>query len=220
MSPDEPSIDLDVLEIPEHVRGCIDGRIMCQRRLIPIAKDETSIMVAMSDPSPATILELEMTTGKTIRPVRASDDAIGRALQTYYPIEVTMWGGFVNLDALEIPPEIIALVDRTIAHAYRCIPVSRAESLTEEGVPEVVIVLNHSLDERVILELEFLLDHHVGTVYTTPDAIDSALRKYYGIDPTIPPPFTGDELMDMKAGISPDDYMTDESVDDEETETG
>jgi type IV pilus assembly protein PilB len=80
---------------------------------------------------------------------------------------------FVDLDEVEIPEEIIELVDFTVAETYNVIPVSF------DGTT-VSVAFSDPSNVSALDDLRFMLDSEVKGMVATPDAIERAFEKYYG----------------------------------------
>ncbi|MDO8581714.1 MAG: ATPase, T2SS/T4P/T4SS family [bacterium] len=97
---------------------------------------------------------------------------------------------YVDLDALKIPPEVIAMLDRNIALEFHVVPVR-----FEDGV--LVIARRHASPGRVeilVEDLSAILNCSVSDVIATDEAIDRALQKYYALDMSIPLALGPDDL--------------------------
>jgi len=96
----------------------------------------------------------------------ASEDAIVTALGIQSGMET------VDLDNLEIPPEVIEKVSVSIASIYRIVPVS-----FENNTLTVAMAEPHNLD--VLDDLRFMLSCEVHGVIAAESSVDAAIEKYY-----------------------------------------
>lgn len=80
-----PSINLDECEIPEEVIKLIPREVAERHNLIPIARQGSTIVIALSDPSNLyAIDDVKFLTGLSVDVVVASESAIKHALERYY----------------------------------------------------------------------------------------------------------------------------------------
>ncbi len=80
---------------------------------------------------------------------------------------------FVELDELDIPEEIIDLVDVNVAETYRIIPIEYDGSV-------ITVALSDPSNVSIFDDLRFMLDGEVKAVVATDDSIERAFEKYYG----------------------------------------
>jgi type IV pilus assembly protein PilB len=80
---------------------------------------------------------------------------------------------FVDLDVTDIPPEIIDLVDFSVAESYKIIPV------TYDGAT-ITVAMSDPTNVSIFDDLRFMLDGEVQGAVATDDAIERAFEKYYG----------------------------------------
>ncbi|TFH46816.1 MAG: pilus assembly protein PilB, partial [Lysobacterales bacterium] len=95
-----------------------------------------------------------------------SEDAIVTALGIQSGMET------VNLDDLEIPPDVLEKVSVSIASIYRIVPVS-----FENNVLTVAMAEPHNLD--VLDDLRFMLSCEVKGAIATESSVDGAIERYY-----------------------------------------
>jgi len=81
---------------------------------------------------------------------------------------------YVRLDDIDIPPDVIAKVPAQMAKTYRIVPV---EYNKEQN--ELSVALDNSDNFRAIDDLSTLMDFRVTAKITDPEALQSALTKYY-----------------------------------------
>lgn len=80
----------------------------------------------------------------------------------------------IDLDKTDIPPALIALVPRAVAHEYMMVPVS-AEGRT------LTIAASRPLDSVTLDVLRFILYRDVNQVLASAESIRRALTRCYGI---------------------------------------
>jgi len=95
-----------------------------------------------------------------------SEDAIVTALGIQSGMET------VDLDEMEIPPEVIQKVSVSIASIYRIVPIS-----FDNDVLTVAMAEPHNLD--VLDDLRFMLSHEVKGAIAPESSVDAAIEKYY-----------------------------------------
>ncbi len=95
-----------------------------------------------------------------------SDDAVVTALGIQSGMAT------VDLDHMEIPPEVIEKVSVSIASIYRIVPVA-----FENDVLTVAMAEPHNLD--VLDDLRFMLSHEVKGAIASESAVDAAIEKHY-----------------------------------------
>jgi type IV pilus assembly protein PilB len=82
-----PSIDVDVVEVADEVIRLIPRAVAERHSLIPINKQGSSIIVAMSDPSNIYAMDdIKFLTGYNVEVVVASESSIKKAQEKYYDI--------------------------------------------------------------------------------------------------------------------------------------
>ena len=85
---DIPVVDLSQREIPERIRGLIDGGVATLYRVIPIEERGKTIVLATSDPTNINNLDnLSRLLDRPVEPVIASGDDIAIALRKYYNLQ-------------------------------------------------------------------------------------------------------------------------------------
>ncbi len=78
----------------------------------------------------------------------------------------------VNLDVMNIPGDVIAMVDVMIANMYRVVPLE-----VEDGI--LTVAMADPLNVSILDELNFMLNMPVKGAVSNPDAVDRALARYY-----------------------------------------
>ncbi len=79
----------------------------------------------------------------------------------------------VNLDELEVPPDVIKKIPVSIAKVYEVIPIEFKDSV-------LIIAMVDPLNVNIIDDLRFMLDTEIKRVSATREQIERALKKYYG----------------------------------------
>ncbi len=77
-----------------------------------------------------------------------------------------------DLDDMEIPEEVIDIVDANIAFTYKVVPISYDGST-------ITVAFSDPTNVSILDDLRFMLDSEVSGVVATADAIEHALAKYY-----------------------------------------
>jgi len=81
-----PFVDLDALALDPALAGLIPAELAAARRILPIARAEGRLTVAVDDPTDADLVEaLEAATGGRVEVVTSTRDALARALARLYP---------------------------------------------------------------------------------------------------------------------------------------
>ena len=80
---------------------------------------------------------------------------------------------FVDLSQMNVSPEVISLIPADVARRYKVVPVA----LMDSGL---MVAIGDPLNFDTFDSLGFLLKRDVEFVCSTPDAIKTALIKYYG----------------------------------------
>jgi type IV pilus assembly protein PilB len=83
---------------------------------------------------------------------------------------------FVDLDALEISPEIIKLVPQQMASAYKMLPLEY-----DEGDKHLAVALGSADNFRATDDLQRLMGFRVTAKIADMDQLESALGRYYGL---------------------------------------
>ncbi len=81
----------------------------------------------------------------------------------------------VDLDGIDIPREVIAKVDRSLARQNHIIPIDFIDGVLTVAIPD-------PLDLFTLDELRFVLNCNIEPVLATRDAIDRALTNFYGLE--------------------------------------
>ncbi len=107
-----------------------------------------------------------------------TEDDICRALATHSNME------FVDLDAINVPPEVIGQIAPELAQRYRAVPVAQHDGILS-------IALGDPLDFDALDSLRYQTKRDLDFVCASPAALRRALIKYYG---------TADQAADQLAG--------------------
>ena len=81
----------------------------------------------------------------------------------------------VNLDAVEVPPEVIATVPAMTARMYQCVPLEDYGSVLR-------VALGDPLNPAIVDELGFVVRREVQVVVADPQQVERLLNKYYPED--------------------------------------
>jgi type IV pilus assembly protein PilB len=98
-----------------------------------------------------------------------SSEDITLALAEQHELEM------VDLDNIDIPREVIARVERSLARQNHIIPIDFLDGVLTVAIPD-------PLDLFTLDELRFVLNCNIEPVLATGDAIDRALTNYYGLE--------------------------------------
>ena len=80
----------------------------------------------------------------------------------------------VDLDGIDIPHDVISMVEGALARQHHIVPIDFAEGM-------LTVALSNPLDLYGLDELRFVLSCNIEPVLATHDAIDRALTNYYGL---------------------------------------
>ena len=81
---------------------------------------------------------------------------------------------FVDLGEIDVPEPVLRKVPARFATHYRCVPV-------EERDGTLVVAISDPLNSHSLDDIRLVLKQRVETVVTTPDAIQGAIKRYYGV---------------------------------------
>ena len=95
--------------------------------------------------------------------------------QVYESLGELLGYRFVDLRSIRVPQEAIDAVPKSIARKYRLVPVGE-----EDG--QLVVGITDPFDLYAMDNLRFYLDRDVRCVLCSPDAVEEAINKYYGIE--------------------------------------
>ncbi len=83
----------------------------------------------------------------------------------------------VDLDGLEIPPELIERVNRMMAETYRIVPVD-----FDEDENTLIVAMADPLNVHALDDLRFMLNCNVRGAVSNEEAVRSAIEKFYGVN--------------------------------------
>jgi len=81
---------------------------------------------------------------------------------------------YVNLDDMDIAPDVISKVPEHVAKTYKVVPIE-----FRAGENELVVALDSSDNFRAVDDLSTLMDFKVRAKIAGPQALEAALNKYY-----------------------------------------
>ncbi|RKY16621.1 MAG: type II/IV secretion system protein, partial [Planctomycetota bacterium] len=80
---------------------------------------------------------------------------------------------YIDLNSIDIPEDVINSVPAEVAIEHKIVPIQGRQRV-------VTIAMSDPLDFETVDNVRFILNKEVETVLATPEAIDDALRRYYG----------------------------------------
>jgi type IV pilus assembly protein PilB len=83
----------------------------------------------------------------------------------------------LDLDSMDIPPEVIKILPAETATAYQVVPV-----MHDKASNTLTVALKSASNFRAIDDLRLLMGFNVKPVVADPDLVDRAISKYYGKD--------------------------------------
>jgi len=86
---------------------------------------------------------------------------------------------YIDLNSIDIPEDVIKSVPAEVAIEHKIVPIQGRQRV-------VTIAMSDPLDFETVDNVRFILNKEVETVLATPEAIEDALRRYYG--------YSGDDL--------------------------
>ena len=81
----------------------------------------------------------------------------------------------VDIDHLEIPPEVIARASSSVVQIYRIIPISYEDNM-------LTVAMADPLNVNALDDLKFMLQCDVKGVVAEPEAVDQAIERYYSTE--------------------------------------
>jgi len=165
-----PFVSLSKVTIPEHVLNIIPERFARKHLVIPFARDQKAIRVAMVDPSRADVIEMIFRkTGQMIIPHLATDRDIHNALGLYrrdmqksFDALIATQAG-ISFTSANAPTEKI--VDLIVNYAYQDkasdvhIEPEEKDSLVRfrvDGILHDVLVMPKSIHDQIITRIKVL----------------------------------------------------------------
>ena len=97
-----------------------------------------------------------------------------------------------ELDEVEVPPEVIGMVPKTMAEGYKVVPFEFEENV-------LVVAMADPMNQQALDEIRFMTNYDVRGAIALPEAVDRALEKYYGKQDG----GLGEAMKEL--GINPDD---------------
>jgi len=85
---------------------------------------------------------------------------------------------YVDLQSMDIPPEIVKLIPAQMANTYKLVPLEY-----DKPSNHLVVALASADNFRATDDLRTLMGFKVTGKIADPDALDAALRKYYDVEP-------------------------------------
>jgi len=82
--------------------------------------------------------------------------------------------GYINIDGIDIPPDVIEKVPAQMAKTYHIVPIEYNKEANE-----LIVVLDSTNNFRATDDLNTLMGFKVNAKITDPQALESALTKYY-----------------------------------------
>jgi len=80
---------------------------------------------------------------------------------------------YIDLNSIDIPEDVINSVPAEVAIEHKIVPIQGRQRV-------VTIAMSDPLDFETVDNVRFILNKEVETVLATPEAIEDALRRYYG----------------------------------------
>jgi len=155
--------------------------------ILPVAQNDDYILEILLETGLITKSQLERARNERKGEAAVTDVLIEQGIVTQEDVSRSLAGHaameFVDLSAINISDEVIALVSREHAKRYKIIPVA----VIETGL---MIAIGDPLAFDTFDTLHHLIGRDLEFVCATPEAIATAFRKYYG---------TADEAADALA---------------------
>ena len=82
---------------------------------------------------------------------------------------------FIDIRTVRIPAEAIEAVPKSIARKYRLVPVGEENGL-------LIVAITNPFDLYAMDDLRFALGRDVRCILATPEAVNEAIERYYGIE--------------------------------------
>lgn len=116
-------------------------------------------------------LELQKERGEIIGAILMREGFVTRE-QLYKHLEQQIGVPYVNLENLEIPEDVIALVNRKLAYKYRLIPISAEDEI-------LTVAMNDPLNMFAIDDLRLATGYEIRPMLADSEQIDSLLPVYF-----------------------------------------
>lgn len=82
---------------------------------------------------------------------------------------------YIDLNSIDIPDDVVAMVPKEVAIEHKIVPIQGRHRV-------ITIAISDPLDFETVDNVRFILNREVETVLATPEAIEDALRRYYGYE--------------------------------------
>jgi type IV pilus assembly protein PilB len=146
----------------EQLRGRTLGRILIKMRVLTREKVHECLEVQKERKGKSRIGEILLERGLI------DERQLNLALAAQRGME------YMNIEGLEVPPEVIEKVPAQMAKTYHIVPIDYDESQNE-----LTVALDNSENFRATDDLSTLMGYKVSAKITDSGALEEALRKYY-----------------------------------------
>jgi type IV pilus assembly protein PilB len=146
----------------EQLRGRTLGRILIKMRILTREKVHECLEVQKERKGKSRIGEILLERGLI------DERQLNLALAAQRGME------YMNIEGLEVPPEVIEKVPAQMAKTYHIVPIDYDESQNE-----LTVALDNSENFRATDDLSTLMGYKVSAKITDSGALEEALRKYY-----------------------------------------
>ena len=147
------------------LKGRMLGRILIKMRVVTRDKVHTCLKIQQKDPGKKKLGEIMMEKGLI------NEEQLLVALAGQRGMD------YVDLDSMEISPDIISMLQSQMANNYRVIPIEHDASRNE-----LTVAIDSPDNFRATDDLSTLLGMAVNAKVSTESAIDAALERYYAED--------------------------------------
>ncbi len=146
----------------EQLRGRTLGRILIKMRVLTREKVHECLEVQKERKGKSRIGEILLERGLI------DERQLNLALAAQRGME------YMNIEGLEVPPEVIEKVPAQMAKTYHVVPIEY-----DEGQNALTVALDNSENFRATDDLSTLMGYKVSAKITDSGALEEALRKYY-----------------------------------------
>jgi type IV pilus assembly protein PilB len=147
------------------LKGRTLGRILIKMRVVTRDKVHTCLKIQQKDPGKKKLGEIMMAKGLI------NEEQLLVALAGQRGMD------YVDLDSMEISPDIISMLQSQMANNYRVIPIEHDASRNE-----LTVAIDSPDNFRATDDLSTLLGMAVNAKVSTESAIEAALERYYAED--------------------------------------